>query len=158
MRLKLKLKREQAGLERRRYGACTQAAREEMRAAKEREEQERKKAIRLQAMKSMPVLKRTEQVSNEIQHMIGTSPRQNQNGPYEEVVRNIGSLKDKLAKAKAQMAHNLGTEKQRRESTKAKLNGELVDAKNRLKKAKDNANVSMIKAIRQNQRHPREPK
>ena len=47
------------------------------------------------------------------------------------------------------MAHNLGTEKQRRESTKAKLNGELVDAKNRLKKAKDNANVSMIKAIRQ---------
>ena len=49
-------------------------------AAKEREEQERKKAIRLQAMKSMPVLKRTEQVSNEVQHMIGTLSEANRNG------------------------------------------------------------------------------
>ena len=76
----------------------------EMLVAKEREEQERKKAIRLQAMKSMPVLKRTEQVSNEVQHMIGTlSEARSKWDQYEEVVRNIGSLKDKLTKAKAQM-------------------------------------------------------
>ena len=79
-----------------------------MLAAEEREERERKKAMRLQAMKSMPVLKRTEQVSNEVQHMIGSlSEAKSKWDQYEEVVRNIGSLKDKLAKAKAQMAHNL---------------------------------------------------
>ena len=64
---------------------------------------ERKKALRLNEMKNMPVIKRTKQLLNEMNKLSNLSEAKSKWDQYEEIDNNINSLKHKLDKAKAEM-------------------------------------------------------
>ena len=123
----------------------------ELKEAQLREEKERKKALHLKEMKNMPVIKRTNELLNEINNNLSNlSEAKSKWDQYEEIINNIKSLSVKLEKAKADMKLNIGNEKHRRESMKIKLNNEINDANTQLKIAKqdDDLDLNKIKSIR----------
>eukprot|EP00943_MAST-04B_sp_MAST-4B-sp1_P006645 g6645.t1 len=113
-----------------------------------REEKEKEKALRLENMKRMPVIKRTKKLLNEISKLPSVSEARSKFTQYEEYARNLKSLTQRHLDATKNMTQNVENENERRTRLKKKWGNDLKVARDELEKAKESTNISKIKSMR----------